>query len=191
MLGGPNGSGKSTIHHSLRPVGAFLNADVAARRIDPISPESASLAAGRFILHRLARTIRDGDSFVYETTLSSRQSVALMSRCRERKYEVALIFVALDSVELNVRRVAERVARGGHDIAEHVIRRRYDKSFANLPEAMRQADRVLLLDNSGREPELLVSIDFGTVVVNRLREAAPLHERFAEALEAAKMKVRN
>lgn len=81
ILGGPNGSGKSSLYRALDLPGEFVNADLVARRIDPVDPEAASVAAGR--------------DFVYETTLSSNQAVGLMRRARETGYQVALVFVAL------------------------------------------------------------------------------------------------
>lgn len=105
-----------------------------------------------------------------------------MARCRERGYEVALVFVALDSADLNVRRVAERVAQGGHDIPEHVIRRRHGSAFARLPLAIRLADRMLVFDNSGLEPEMLLSLEFGSITHNGLRKDSALHSRLAQAI---------
>lgn len=185
VLGGPNGSGKSTIFRYLQPPGDFINADVVARGINPVSPESASMAAGRWVLNRLDQVIAARQNFVYETTLSSHQSLALMSRCRSVEYEVSLVFVALNSVDLNVRRVAERVAAGGHHIPEHVIRRRYETAFSRLPDAIRIADRVLLFDNSSVEPAMLMSIEFGNIAENHLDEAFSLHMRLAEAVGQA------
>ena len=116
IIGGPNGSGKSTIYDRLVLPGRLLNADVVARRINPDRPEAASIAAGRHVLTELARAVRTRETFVYETTLSSHQSIELMRAARRADYEVGLVFVVLNSAALNVERVAERVARGGHDI---------------------------------------------------------------------------
>ena len=185
VLGGPNGSGKSTIYRYLQPQGTFINADVEARAINPVSPETVSLAAGRRVLKRLDRAVEAREDFVYETTLSSHQSLALMARCRTERYEVSLVFVALQSVDLHLRRVAERVAAGGHDIPEHVIRRRYDSAFARLPEAIRAADRVLLFDNSALEPAMRMSIEFGEITANNLDETSALNVRLAQAVGMA------
>lgn len=182
IVGGPNGSGKSTIFGLLNLVGQFINADVVARTINPNFPEAASLAAGRVILRQLAKATAARESFSYETTLSSNQSLALMSECKQLGYNVALVFVTLDDPGLNVRRVAERVAGGGHDIPEDVIRRRYDSSLAKLPHAISLADSVLIFDNSGFEPEMLLSIEQGNITENRLSEASAFHAKLASAV---------
>jgi len=91
----------------------------------------------------------------------------------------------LDSPELNVLRVAERVSRGGHDIPADVIRRRYETAFGRLPHALRLADSSLLFDNSGRAPQMLLMLERGEIIENHLDEATPLHVRLAEAVAEA------
>lgn len=54
----------------------------------------------------------------------------------------------MNSVELHIDRVAQRVDQGGHHIPEEDIRRRYQTSMENLPKAMRLADRTIIYDNS-------------------------------------------
>jgi predicted ABC-type ATPase len=72
ILVGPNGAGKSTIYKTLTLPGMFVNADNVARELDPVRPEAASLRAGRMVVEKLAALIAAQESFVYETTLSSR-----------------------------------------------------------------------------------------------------------------------
>lgn len=186
IIGGPNGSGKSTIYSRLGLPGRFLNTDIIARSINPACPEAASIAAGRQTLAELARAMGTRETFVYETTLSSRQSIELMRAAKQAGYEVGLVFVALNSADLHVERVAERVARGGHDIPEDVIRRRYETALRRLPEAIRLADGSILFDNSTSSgPESLVQIRAGAIEVNHLDEADAFHCRLAEAVGEA------
>jgi predicted ABC-type ATPase len=49
---------------------------------------------------------------------------------------------------MNVLRVATRVAKGGHNVPEVDIRRRYERSLSNLARALPLADRARLVDNS-------------------------------------------
>lgn len=143
------------------------------------------MAAGRLVLKAIDEALEHRRSFVYETTLSSRQSISVMERCKEKGYEVSIVFVALDHPDLNVRRVAERVSRGGHDIPEDVIRRRYKSAFGRLPFALRLADNGLVFDNSRLAPEMLLTLERGKIVASHLNEANPLHSRVAEAVAEA------
>jgi predicted ABC-type ATPase len=108
-----------------------------------------------------------------------------MSKCRTFGYEVALVFVALDDVDLHIRRVEERVAQGGHGIPESVIRRRYRTALANLPAAIELAHDVLIFDNSGLEPETLVLLRLGTIARSNLRTNSHLHRSLAFAAAKA------
>ena len=54
----------------------------------------------------------------------------------------------LESVELAVERVAFRVLKGGHDIPDKTIERRYFKGLTNLKKFLVIVDEWYLLDNS-------------------------------------------
>lgn len=57
--------------------------------------------------------------------------------------------MALTSAELAVNRVALRVKRGGHNIAQQDIERRFQRSLHNLFELyLPLADKWAVLDNS-------------------------------------------
>lgn len=121
------------------------------------------------------------ESFVYETTLSSHQALNVMRDARAVGYQVELVFVALRSVELHVKRVATRVAQGGHDIPEHVIRRRYDLSLRNLQTVASLADQIAVYDNSSEQgARLLVVVRDRRIVVDRL----DLRKRFDRNISA-------
>ncbi|HEY6033261.1 MAG TPA: hypothetical protein VIV58_03350, partial [Kofleriaceae bacterium] len=91
-------------------------------------------------------------------------------------------YVALDSPELHLARVAARVARGGHDIPEHDVRRRYDASRQNLIDLMPYLATLHVYDNSvdadlaaGEvpEPRLMLHVDHRTVVAHCELATAP------------------
>ena len=188
ILGGTNGSGKSTIYEEavrLQKNGEFVNADILARRISPSAPETVSFEAGRRVITRLAELIAGRKSFVHETTLSSRQSLKVMSDARAAGYHVGLVFVVLNSVDLNVLRVRERVRMGGHSIAEKDIRRRYSRAMANLPDAIRFADQSVVYDNSSVSHTKLVEISDGKIASNRLDKTTLAHCEVASAIGSA------
>ena len=66
------------------------------------------------------------------------------------EYETRLIYVALNNPETAIRRVATRVAKGGHDIPTDMIRRRFFRGLRNFFDIYRdKVDHWTLLDNSG------------------------------------------
>ena len=69
-----------------------------------------------------------------------------------------LYFVCTNSPDINVLRVQQRTREGGHDVPEEKIRVRYERSLANLTQAISIAYRTYLFDNSGREASLLADV---------------------------------
>ncbi|MBU0557955.1 MAG: zeta toxin family protein [Alphaproteobacteria bacterium] len=179
VLGGPNGSGKSSAYAKLQLDGAWVNADEIAKQLTGSRDgRAAAMAAGRAALMKIREMIETRQSFVFETTLSSQQSINLMSRAQATGYYVGLYYVALDSVELNIERVQRRVEKGGHNIPEDIIRRRHEGSLRMLSSALRYADEALLIDNSGIEPREIFRVCAGVIVGSDVDRRNPLHRLF-------------
>jgi predicted ABC-type ATPase len=137
ILGGPNGSGKSTVAPiALKQqfgVSEFVNADVIASGLSGFHPESVAVEAGRIMIERLQQLAATRVSFSLETTLAARSLATFVQRLqRESNYRFHLLYIWLRSPELNVARVKARVLRGGHDIPEDTIHRRYFRSVRNF-----------------------------------------------------------
>ena len=77
-----------------------------------------------------------------------------MRRAQREGYVVHILFFWLNSVELAKRRVAERVASGGHNILLPVIERRYQAGIRNLFQIfMDEVDVWVIYDNSNNKGE--------------------------------------
>ena len=158
VFAGPNGAGKSTLAaRHLRGRVPVVNPDEIAKTLPPGRDGGADvLAAGRLALDERERHLTAGRSFAVETTLTGRGEIALMSRAVGTGYVIRFYYVGLDDLALSVRRVAGRVAAGGHDVARADLFRRFERSRANLPEALRLADRAFILDNSSERRRLVL-----------------------------------
>jgi predicted ABC-type ATPase len=69
-----------------------------------------------------------------------------------------LVYIGTVNVEINLARIRNRVLAGGHDVPEIDVRRRYKRSFENLPTAIQRADHTILFDNSTDEGYRLVAV---------------------------------
>jgi len=164
MIAGPNGAGKTTFAREFLPQEAdcltFINADFIAQGLSPFHPEGAAVRAAKLMLAMIAEYVRHGENFSIETTLSGRTYARMIPQWRQAGYQVSLFFLQLPSAELAVARVADRVAQGGHDIPEPVIRRRFQAGIANFHSLYKPlVDAWRLYDNSGDEPILINSSD--------------------------------
>jgi predicted ABC-type ATPase len=153
VIGGANGSGKTTVALTLLPrflqVFEYVNADAIAAGLSPLNPESMAMQSGRLMLERLETLAGAGVDFAFETTLAARTFTRFIENCKTRGYTINLIYLWLPSADLAVERVAKRVASGGHNIPEEVIRRRYERGLKNLIELyLPMADGWMIFDNS-------------------------------------------
>jgi predicted ABC-type ATPase len=161
-VAGPNGAGKSTVAPALLEgtlgVTQFVNADVIAQGLAGFSPETVAIEAGRIMLRRIKSLAARGLSFAFETTLSSRTFAPWLRGLASSGYTVAVMYFWLPNVELAVRRVRSRVALGGHDVPEEIVRRRYRSSITNFMSLYApQADAWWLYDNEGTGGPRLVA----------------------------------
>lgn len=163
IIAGPNGSGKSTAYEeSIVELGGrafrIINPDLLSLRIaslDGVPADEANLVAVRRIEDWLETSILAGHTVGVETVLSTDKYRRLVEKAKSLGFEIQLIYVMLESVELNIKRVALRVRRGGHGVPEQKIRDRHARSLAQLRWFFEQADLAMLYDNSGATPRLI------------------------------------
>jgi predicted ABC-type ATPase len=80
----------------------------------------------------------------------------MLSDARERGCRVNLFYLWLPSPAMAIRRVRERIRKGGHSVQTADIRRRFGRSLSNLiRHYLPLADEWTIFDNSGQEPRLV------------------------------------
>lgn len=160
IIAGPNGAGKTTFARDFLPAEAqtlrFINADLIAAGLAPFNPETASFKAGRLMLEEIDECVDAGESFAFETTLSGLVYLKKIAVWQAMGYQVKLWFLSLPNEDIAVSRVALRVAQGGHNIPEDVIRRRFKAGLENFYKYYSKAvNSWALYDNYGINPKLL------------------------------------
>lgn len=160
IIAGPNGAGKTTFAMEYLPNEAncpiFVNADLIAAGLSPFRPGRAAFRAGRLMLEEIHHHAHSGRSFAIETTLSGHGYIRWIPQWQANGYHVKLLFLRLPTPEAAIKRVAQRVAEGGHHVPESVIRRRFDAGWRNFNQNYRDlVDDWFMYDNSGRTPVLL------------------------------------
>ena len=176
FLVGGNGAGKSTFYELLlKPRGiAFLNADLVAKTERPDAPEAFSYEAARITMARLEDWINRGRSFCYETVFSHPSKLELLKQCKALGYECIVVYIHIDSDDLNVLRVQERKARGGHGVPEDKIRSRIPRTLDQVRKAGEIADELRLLNNSSRENPFIRVADKKKSKVSLFQEPLPV-----------------
>ena len=181
VLGGVNGAGKSSIGgEEIRARGAqYYNPDEVARQVMKSFPHMNQSQAngtawqnGKLMLER---AIREKKDFAFETTLGANTMTELLIQAAEVGFEIHIWYAGLASPEQHIARVRARVKRGGHDIPEQDIRRRFEHSRLNLIRLMPHLTSLRVFDNSldadpevGNQPvpQLILRVEQGAVITD-------------------------
>lgn len=173
IIAGCNGAGKTTASFTILPeiisCREFVNADEIARGLSPFQPEKVAFEAGRIMLQRINELLTKGETFAFETTLSTRSYKNKVEEAKQKGYTVMLLFFWLQQVEMAKERVRIRVAEGGHPIEDDVIERRYQKGIQNLFDIyLPMVDGAMIFDNTLGKHELIAckSIDGKLTVID-------------------------
>ena len=162
VIAGANGCGKSTLTKWGRDFfQSEANLDADAASVDLQARESAPVGrieAGREVLSAATELLSKGTSFSVETTLSGSTYLRMLAEAKRRAYRTRLLYIGTEDISINIARVHARVLKGGHDVPLEDQRRRYGRSFANLPKALALADEAVLLDNSSSEGHRIVAV---------------------------------
>jgi predicted ABC-type ATPase len=179
VVAGPNGAGKSSVAGaSFRHAGAdYFNPDEAARALRAVNPALSPLQANSAAWHEgkrlLEQAIARRMNFAFETTLGGETMTELILQAAQGGFELYIWYAALASVELHLQRVRERVGRGGHDIPEADVRRRYDASRLNLIRLLPHVTALRMFDNStaadpaagiAPQPQLVLHLQRGRIL---------------------------
>ncbi len=188
VLAGVNGTGKSSLGGAaLQASGVeFFNPDIAAARLREQQPGlSAAQANGlAWTLGRrgLEKALAEDLTYAFETTLGGASIARLLLDGARAGAEAHVWYAGLATPELHLRRIAARVAAGGHDIPQAKVRERFDASRANLVKLMPLLASLRVHDNSfeadprlGRRPQpvLLLQMRAGRVIAHAPLRSVP------------------
>ena len=188
VIGGPNGAGKTTFAREFLPaaeVVEFLNADLLAAGLSPLRPEAVAIQAARLLLKRWRDLVASGANFAFESTLSGRTYAAMLRDARDAGYSVRISYLWLPNAAFSLRRVRQRVRRGGHDVPPPDVRRRFLPSLRNFFTLyLPLADEALLFQGAFHPPQLVASWKRGNPMVLNFRTYARI-QRQAASTETA------
>lgn len=177
IIGGVNGTGKSSFTGVLKAQTTDLGVIIDVDKITAQSGGSA-IQGGRIALERINTCLKKGVCFTQETTLSGRKTEVTASQAREYGYFVRLYYIGLDTPEECLARIENRVKRGGHDIGEDDVRRRFAGRWDAVAKILPYCDEARFFDNDNgfievaeyRNGELILKGDKRPMWVSELYE---------------------
>jgi predicted ABC-type ATPase len=160
LIAGCNGAGKTTFAKSFLPYEGqclnFLNADLIAQGLSPLNARAAAIKAGRLLLAEFQTFVTRHETFAFESTLSGTTYIRLLKQAKRHGFSLYLHYLWLPTPTIAIARVRERVKKGGHDVPEADIRRRFGRSLQHLTDHYAPlADRWAVWDNQTSPPRLL------------------------------------
>ena len=161
IFAGANGAGKTTAAKVLLPkkdVLEFVNADEIAQGLSPLNPDGQRVRAGKLVIARMQELIAKKKNFAIETTLSGSTLAGLLLKARQQGYFISMFYIYTGDVRINIRRIRQRVAEGGHNVPAEDVKRRYVRGLHNLFHLYYDlCDRIMIYNMSGeKRPELVV-----------------------------------
>lgn len=150
MLTGGNGAGKTTFYEKfLKPKDMpFVNADFLAQHLHPDEPEKFSYQAAAQASKLRAELLRDGATFCFETVFSHPSKIDFLADAKALGYQIVLVYIHLDSDQLNQARVDKRVNEGGHFVPADKITSRIPRTMMHITTSLPLVDLVMLYDNT-------------------------------------------
>jgi len=155
MTAGVNGVGKSTLYTTdfYKIIGS-----AAENRINPdeelvkfggrYDNESDQRRAGKISAEKLKAFLNQRLSFNQETTFSGSSEKARIERAKALGFRIVMFYVGVDSAETAKTRVKLRVAKGGHNIPDKIVEKRYQRSIDNLKKLSNLMDELHIFDNT-------------------------------------------
>jgi predicted ABC-type ATPase len=146
LIAGVNGTGKSSLRGVLEGqailLGHIIDADYIAKKhgFDVIQ-------AGKQAIREINQCLEKNISFTQETTLAGKRVEKTILQARKQGYYISLFYLGLDSMEESLRRIENRVRKGGHSIPPEDVRRRYESRYEALGRVLPYCDEVVFYDN--------------------------------------------
>lgn len=146
IIAGVNGVGKSSFTGVLSGLSNNLGAIIDTYNITARLGGKA-LLGGKEAIRRINECLDKGVSFTQETTLSGSYTLNTIKRAMDKDYYIRLFYIGVNTAEESLKRIKNRVEKGGHDIPAADVQRRYAKRFDDLAKVLPYCNEVHLYDN--------------------------------------------
>ncbi len=146
IIAGVNGVGKSSLTGVLigesSDLGVIVDTDKFTAELG-----GDKLKGGKAAIERINDSLEKGINFTQETTLSGTKTLRTIKQARELDYFIRLYYIGVNTAEESIKRIKNRVEKGGHAIADNDVLRRYDKRFDDLIMILPYCNEVKFYDN--------------------------------------------
>lgn len=168
IIGGVNGTGKSSLTGALKAQTSDLGIIIDVDKISAQNGGSA-IQGGRIAIERIEDCLKKNISFTQETTLSGRKTELTAAQAKEQGYFVRMYYVGLNTPEECLARIENRVKRGGHNIREEDVQRRFAGRWEAVSKVLPYCDEARFFDNDNGFVEVAEYLNGELVTKGNLR----------------------
>lgn len=152
IFAGINGAGKSTLYYDEllknKYFGTRINTDEFVSSFGSWKNPNDQFKAAKIALKVRQNCIQMSANFNQETTLCGKSILNLFKELKNKDYEIQLYYVGVNTPQIAKERVRARVAKGGHNIDERIIDKRFNETLRNLAKVFEFCDKIILFDNT-------------------------------------------
>ncbi len=144
IIAGVNGCGKSSFSgasSAFADFGKLIDADKM------IAEKQSAFYGIKAAVLEIERCLENRIDFTQETTLSRMKTLRTIKKARNLGYDIRMYYIAVSSAEESVKRIKNRVEKGGHNIPDEVVKRRFESCFTDLLKVLRYCDTADFFDN--------------------------------------------
>lgn len=162
IIGGVNGAGKSSFTGALKSERKDLGVIIDVDKITAAVGGNA-IKGGKIAITRIDECLSRGVCFTQETTLSGQKTLHTIERARKAGYLIRLYYIGLDTLQECIKRIDNRVFKGGHNIPRSDVIRRFESRFSSLLRVLPYCDEAVFFDNDNGFVEV-AEYDNGEVI---------------------------
>ncbi len=146
IIGGVNGTGKSSLTGVLKKTDKSLGRIIDVDKIN-IEHNNDIIAGGRAAINIIDECINKGICFTQETTLSGHKTLKTIKAAIDNGYFIRLFYVGLNSLDESLKRIENRVAKGGHDIPAERVEKRFNSRYDDVVLILPYCNEAVFYDN--------------------------------------------
>ena len=136
IIGGVDGVGKTSMLGILsakrQDIGIIIDADFTDEKT---------------AVQRINEFIEKGIDFTLETTLSNRYILEAIKDARDNNYYIRLYYIAVNTAEESIRRIQNRIRKGGHNVPDNIVLARFQHRLDDLIAILPYCNESFIYDN--------------------------------------------
>lgn len=176
IIGGADGVGKSSFTGSLKAQSLTLGTIIDVDKIT-VQCGNNAIDGAKKAIEKLNECLDNGYSFTQETTLSGNKTVLTCRKAREKGYYIRLYYIGLNTEDESINRIKNRVKKGGHDIPQETVIKRFKNRFEALKKVLPYCDDAIFFDNDNgfcqvaeyKNGELMITVSDPPVWVTQMK----------------------